>query len=303
VLLGNAAAQHPQASTLLALAQWIANATGATCGYLGESGNNVGAQLVNALPGAGGLNAGQMLSQPMKALFLLNVEPELDAANAAAARAALGGSGLVVAMTPFRNAAADVADVLLPISPFTETAGTFVNAEGRVQSFQGVARPLGETRPAWKVLRVLGDMLGLPGFGQQSSEEVLAEALGDLTTLTSRLSNDAALPTSLPTETGSGFERVADVPVYSTDSLVRRALSLQLTADARAPQASLPSQLWADLGLAAGDKVRVSQGGAEAVLAARLDKTLAPTVVRVPAGHVLTAALGASFGAISVAKA
>ena len=99
------------------------------------------------------------------------------------------------------------------------------------------------------------------------------------------------------------FERIADVPIYSTDSLVRRALSLQLTADARAPQASLPPQLWADLGLATGDKVRVSQGGADAVLSARLDKTLAPTVVRVPAGHVLTAALGASFGAISVAKA
>ena len=241
MLLGNAAAQHPQASTLLALAQWIANATGATCGYLGEAGNNVGAQLVNALPGAGGLNAGQMLSQPMKALFLLNVEPELDAANAAAARAALGGSGLVVAMTPFRNAAADVADVLLPISPFTETAGTFVNAEGRVQSFQGVARPLGETRPAWKVLRVLGDMLGLPGFGQQSADEVLAEALGD--------HDDAG---RAPEQRRGAADGAADrgrqpasnasptCPIYSTDSLVRRALSLQLTADARAPQASLP---------------------------------------------------------------
>ena len=172
-----------------------------------------------------------------------------------------------------------------------------------MQSFQGVARPLGETRPGWKVLRVLGDMLGLPGFGQQSADEVLAEALGDQTTLASRLSNDAALPKSLAADAVSGFERIADVPVYSTDSLVRRALSLQLTADARAPQASLPAKLWADLGLVAGDKVRVSQGGAEAVLAVRLDKTLAPTVVRVPAGHVLTAALGAAFGAISVAKA
>ena len=304
VLLGNAAAQHPQAGTLLALAQWIANATGATCGYLGEAGNNVGAQLVNALPGAGGLNAGQMLSQPMKALFLLNVEPELDAANAAAARAALGASGLVVALTPFRNAAADVADVLLPISPFTETAGTFVNAEGRVQSFQGVSKPLGETRPGWKVLRVLGDMLGLPGFAQQSADEVLAEALGDRTTLASRLDNSAALPPTLPAaEAASGFERIADVPIYATDSLVRRALSLQLTADARAPRAALPSQLWADLGLAAGDKVHVTQGEAHAILTACLDKTLAPTAVRVPAGHVLTAGLGASFGAISVVKA
>ena len=146
-------------------------------------------------------------------------------------------------------------------------------------------------------------MLGLPGFGQQSADEVLAEALGDLTTLPPRPNNDAELPAALPTEAASGFERIADVPIYATDSLVRRALSLQLTADARAPQAALPAQLWADLGLAAGDKVRVSQGGSEAVLAARLDKTLAPTAVRVPAGHVLTAGLGASFGAISVAKA
>ena len=130
-----------------------------------------------------------------------------------------------------------------------------------MQSFQGVARPLGDSRPAWKVLRVLGDMLGLPGFGQQSADEVLAEALGDLSTLTARLSNDAALPAALPTPAASGLERVADVPIYSTDSLVRRALSLQLTADARAPQASLPDKLWADLGLKAGDKVRVSQAG------------------------------------------
>jgi NADH-quinone oxidoreductase subunit G len=303
VLLGNAAAHHPQATTLLALARWIADATGATCGYLGESGNSVGAQLVGALPGAGGLNAGQMLSQPMKALFLLNVEPELDAANAAAARAALGGSGLVVAMTPFHNAAADVADVLLPVSPFTETAGSFVNAEGRLQSFHGVVKPYGETRPAWKVLRVLGDMLGLPGFGQQSSDEVLAEALGDATTIAARLDNRADLPASLPAEPASGYERIADVPIYAADSLVRRAISLQLTADARSPVASLPSGLWAELGLAAGDKVRVSQGTADCVLAAREDKTLAPTAVRVPAGHVLTAGLGAAFGPLTVAKA
>ncbi|MET0383049.1 MAG: NADH-quinone oxidoreductase subunit NuoG [Burkholderiaceae bacterium] len=307
VLLGNAAAQHPQAAALLALSQWIAAETGAACGYFGEAGNNVGAQLVGAQPGAGGLNAGQMLSQPMKALFLLNVEPELDAANPAAARAALAGSGLVVALTPFRNAASDVADVLLPISPFTETAGSFVNAEGRLQTFQGVAKPLGETRPGWKVLRVLGDLLGLPGFNQQSCEEVLAEALGDPATIAARLGNDAALPAALPIDAAGGrepgFERIADVPIYATDSLVRRALSLQLTADARSPLAHLPGRLWSDLGLVAGDKVRVTQGACEVVLGARLDDTLAPTAVRVPAGHVLTAGLGASFGAVGVAKA
>ena len=155
VLLGNAAAQHPEASALLALAQWIGAQTGATVGYLTADANTVGAQWVGALPGAGGLNAGQMLTQPMKALLLLDVEPSLDGANAAAATVAAAGSGLVVAFTSFKDARVDNADVLLPVAPFTETAGTFVSAEGRVQSFHGVVKPAGDSRPAWKVLRVL----------------------------------------------------------------------------------------------------------------------------------------------------
>ena len=191
VLLGNAAAQHPQAAQLLALAGWIAEHTGATVGYLGDGGNAVGAQLVGALPGPGGLNAGQMLSQPMKALLLLNTEPVLDAADAAAARQALGASGLVVGLTAFKDTMADVADVLLPIAPFTETAGCFVNAEGRVQSFHGVVKPAGDARPGWKVLRVLGNLLGLPGFDFETAEDVRAAALGDAATLAQRLDNRA----------------------------------------------------------------------------------------------------------------
>lgn len=303
ILLGNAAAQHPQAGLLLALANWLGEHTGATVGFFGEAANSVGAQLVNCLPGAGGLNAGQMLSQPMKALLLLNLEPALDSANAAAATAALQGSGLVVALTPFKDAAVDNADVLLPIAPFTETAGSFVNAEGRLQSFHGVVRPLGDTRPAWKVLRVLGNLLGLPGFSQESPEEVRAEALGDTASLAARLGNaSAALPASLPARAG-GLQRIADVPIYSTDSLVRRASSLQMTADARPPVVSLPPALWAQIGLQPGAKVRVSQGAASAVLPARVDDTLAPDTVRVPAGHTDTLSLGAMFGPISVAAA
>jgi len=312
ILLGNAAAQHPQASSLLALANWIAAQTGASVGYLTEAANSVGAQLVGAQPKNGGLNAGQMLgadgASPLKACVLLNVEPTLDAANAAAARAALDAAEMVVVLTPFKSAARDVADVLLPIAPFTETSGTFVNAEGRVQSFHGVVKPLVETRPAWKVLRVLGNMLGLKGFDFETSEEVRAEALGDLASIASRLSNASASTSAVsPASPANGrepaFERVADVPIYATDSLVRRATSLQLTADARAPFASLPPALWASLGLNAGDKVRVSQGNAQAVLPAQLAATLAATAVRVPAGHADTASLGAMFGALTVEKA
>ncbi len=302
ILLGNAAVQHPAASTLLALANWIGAQTGATVGCLLEAANSVGAQLVKAQPQQGGLNAGQMLTQPMKALLLLNVEPTLDAADAAAARAALQGSGLVVALTPFRDAAVDNADVLLPIAPFTETAGAFVNAEGRVQAFHGVAPALGNSRPAWKVLRVLGNMLGLSGFEQTSAEEVRAEALGDVSQLATRLGNDVRVVPQIAVSV-PGLQRVADVPIYSTDSLVRRAASLQQTTDAKAPVVGLPRALWQQLGLQAGAKVKVSQGSAAAVLAAREDATLAANVVRVAAGHPDTAGLGAMFGAISVEKA
>ena len=302
VLLGNAAAQHPQAGALLALAQWIAAQTGATVGYLTADANTVGAQWVKAMPGAGGLNAGQMLSQPMKALLLLDVEPVLDAADAAAAQAALAGSGLVVALTSFKDAAVDNADVLLPIAPFTETAGSFVNAEGRLQSFHGVVPPAGDSRPAWKVLRVLGNLLGLAGFDHETSEAVLAEALGDASKLTTRLDNTTSAAIELMA-VPEGLQRLADLPIYAADALVRRAASLQLTADAKAPMVGLPSALWQQLGLQSGDKVRVSQGAAAAVLPARLDATLAAGTVRVSAGHASTASLGAAFGAISVESA
>ena len=303
LLLGNAAAQHPQATQLLALAQWIAAEVGASVGYLGEAANSVGAQWVHALPGEGGLNAGQMLSRPMKAMLLLGVEPVFDGADAAAARAALQGAGLIVSLSPFKDANAEFADVLLPVAPFTETAGTFVNIEGRVQSFHGVVKPLGETRPAWKVLRVLGNLLGLAGFEQAAAEEVRAEALGDVSPAAARLDNRAALDPAAAPAAGPALERVADVPIYSADALVRRAPSLQATADARPPVVGVPSALWRHLGLQAGEPVRVSQGGASATLPAREDKTLAANAVRVAAGHPSTTALGAMFGAVTVERA
>ena len=301
LLLGNAAAQHPQAGTLLALAQWIAEQTGASCGYLGESGNGVGAQLVSAVPGEGGLNAGQMLSQPMKALLLLNTEPVLDSADAGAARKALAASGMVVALTSFKDAAADVADVMLPIAPFTETAGAFVNAEGLLQTFHGVVKPLGEARPGWKVLRVLGNVLGLQGFDFETAEAVRAEALGDVSSLPARLNNASAAPILLPTAP-AGLQRVADVPIYAVDSMVRRAPSLQLTADAREPVVGLSTTLWRQLALQPGAKVLVGQGDCAVVLPAREEASLDSDTVRVATGHASTAGLGPMFGRVTVER-
>ena len=227
ILLGNAAAHHAKASSLLALANWLASQTGATVGYLGEAANTVGAQLVKAQPTQGGLNASQMLQdKALQALFLLNTEPAFDCAGGEQAQVHLGHTGMVVTLSPFKTNMS-FSDVLLPISPFTETAGTFVNTEGRVQSFHGVVKPLGETRPAWKVWRVLGTMLQLPGFAFDSIEEVRAQAIP--TDVASRLSNACQVNIDLTPAT------VAPVTasIYQLDGLVRRAPALQHTADAQ----------------------------------------------------------------------
>ena len=229
VLLGNAAAHHAQASSLLALAQWIASQTGASFGYLTEAANTVGAQLVRALPGKDGLDAAQMLSGGVKAALLLNVEPGADTAVDGKA---LANAGMVVSLSPFKTNL-DISDVLLPIAPFSETSGSFVNAEGRLQSFHAVVKPLAETRPAWKVLRVLGNLLGLGGFGQESSQEVLAQALPGVASgefvSAARLNNRSAA--AIDTSAAAGKPCVASI--YQLDALVRRAGSLQLTADGR----------------------------------------------------------------------
>ena len=226
LLLGNAAAHHAKASSLLSLANWIAAQTGATMGYLGEAANTVGAQLVKAQPVQGGMNAAHMLqADALKALFLLNIEPAQDCAGGQAAMAHLGRTAMVVTLSPFKTNL-DISDVLLPISPFTETAGTFVNTEGRAQSFHGVVRPLGETRPAWKVWRVLGSLLNLPGFGFDSIEEVRAQALP--TDMAARLSNACNQAIDLTPAT----QAPVTASIYQLDGLVRRAPALQHTADA-----------------------------------------------------------------------
>jgi NADH-quinone oxidoreductase subunit G len=307
LVLGNAAAAHPQAAELLALANWIGTQTGAAVGFLTESANTVGAQLVGALPRADGLHAAAMLgvgaASPVRAFLLLGTEPVLESADGAAARATLESASLVVALTPFNDANVEFAHVMLPIAPFTETSGTFVNAEGRVQSFQGVVKPLGEARPAWKVLRVLGNLLQLPGFEYDSTQAVRAAALGDAQSISSRLSNATGVAPSVPTAVGGGLERVADVPIYAADALVRRAPSLQRTADARPPAAGVPTAVWQQLGLQPGDRIRLTQGARSVVLPARHDSTLAPSTLRVPGGHPDTAALGAMFGSLTAEKA
>ncbi len=301
LFLGNLAQHHPAATRLHALAQALADLLGAKFGFLGEAANSVGGYIANALPD-NGLNALQMIVQPRKAYVLLGVEPELDCCDPGQAMAAMEQAEFVVALSPYQHKALAYAHALLPVAPFTETSGTFVSTEGRVQSFAGVVQPLAETRPAWKVLRVLGNLLGVAGFDYDTSEAVRKEALGS-GDVAERLNNRLQNITAAEFETAdSGIQRIGEVPIYQADAIVRRAASLQQTHDAAEPVAAMNGALFSRLGLRDGDKVKITQGVGAAILSAARDDRLPANCIRVPAAHPLTAALGGMFGIIAAER-
>ncbi len=306
ILLGNYAVQHGNASQIAALAQVLASITGASLGVLTEAANTVGGHVAGALPQRGGRNAQAMLGgdgdEPRRAYVVLHAEPEFDCANPVAARAALQKAELVVVMSPFRHGM-KYADVLLPIAPFTETSGTFVNCEGRVQGFHGVATPAGESRPGWKVLRVLGNMLKLEGFEFETSEEVRDAVVAQRGDLASQLSSATRTPIVAPATSAATVERVADVPIHFADPLARRAPALQETADARPPKARLNRTLLDALGIAEGAQIKVRQGAGEAVLATQVDPSVPPGVVRIAAAHPSTCGLEGLSGPVTVERA
>jgi NADH-quinone oxidoreductase subunit G len=233
VLLGNAAAHHPRATSILALANWIAEQTGASVGFLSEAANTVGAQLVGAVPANSGMNTRSMIeSDKLKALFILGSEPEFDCADGLKSVEHLAKKDMVVTMSAFK-ANTQFSDVLLPIAPFSETPGTFINTEGRAQSFHAVVRPLGDTRPAWKVLRVLANLFELNGFEYETIEDVREDALPkDIPSMLSNsaLKNLSSIDVSTCAEIN---EEDLSVGIYGLDSLVRRSHALQHTVDAQ----------------------------------------------------------------------
>ncbi len=316
ILLGALAEAHPDYGLLKALAHVIADATKARVGYLSSGANGLGACLAGAqpqsLPGgkpadAGGLSAAAMLAQPRKGYLVWGLEPGLDLGNPAQAAEALGQADLVVACAAFRSPSLEaVTDVLLPIAAFAETSGTFVNAEGAWQGFRGAVAPPGEARPGWKVLRVLGNLLGLTGFDQTDSGELREELRAECTD--AKLDNAPrgdlkALPLSSQQPVAQGIWRVGTVPIYAVDPLVRRAQALQ------ASPLAVPFGVWlspadaSGLGLAAGDRVEVRQGSAAAQAQLSLDPSLPRGCVRIPAGVVGSESLGDQIAAVTVSKA
>jgi len=310
VLLGLMAQAHPDFSMLRALAEKIAEASGCTLGYLQDGPNGLGARLAGALPGyasggvsveSKGVDAGVMLTQPQAGYLLLDVDPGLDCWDPASTLKTLGSEEPVVALSAFRSPSLEaVADVLLPVAGFGETSGTYVNAEGRWQSFAGVVSPPGEARPAWKVLRVLANLLDLDGFEQDSSEEVLAEL---------RAVCEGMSPDNTPKGTagaqvsykGGGLERIGEVPLYASDALVRRASALQRTLEARRAGAARVAPALAErLGLEEGARVAVSQGGGRAEWPLAIDLRVPDGCVWLPAGVTGSESLGGQIGDLTL---
>ncbi len=317
VFLGNMAQHHPRYADIHVLAQHIAQITEAAFGVLGEAANSVGAYIAGAIPGDDALGTSANGSfqpgpgsvnalQPCQAYVLMNLEPELDSYNPQQTMKALDAAELVVMMSAYKSRAVlegNYADVLLPIAPFTETSGTFINTEGRVQSFNGVVAPLADTRPAWKVLRVLGNMLALDGFGYDTPEQVRADILPAGSNVSARLNNNLRNFVAGDIEPAhNGVQRIGEVPIYQADPIVRRAESLQRTRDAAAPLAWMPGDLMDKLGIRAGESVRLKQGEGEVQLPAARDDKLPANCVRVAGAHPLTAALGEMFGEVVVER-
>jgi NADH-quinone oxidoreductase subunit G len=315
---------HPEYSTLRALAVLIAELSGARVGFLSDGANSAGACLAGVLPhrgvagkarAASGLTAAQMIEQPLKNYFLLGIEPEFDCANGAQALSAMQQAEFVVAMTPYAtDRMRDYADVLLPMNCFSEMSGTFVNCEGRWQSFTAASRAPAGSRPGWKVLRVLGNLLELDGFDQASSEQVrdaLSKEIGKVNgearegALGREVSVDntqAGEPADAAEDTDA-LQRISYLPMYAVDNLVRRAVALQHTPDADVSALCLHSADASGLGLANGDKASVRQGGQAVELDVIVNDRIAEGAALVSMAIEATLELGAASGTLQVKKA
>ena len=312
LLLGLTAQMHPAASALRALALLVGEVAGARVGFLSDGPDAAGAWLAGALPhrtpGGGarerqGLDAQAQLAAPRRTYILFGCEPDADFADPALVRRALAEAGSVVAFTAFASEALRAqADILLPVAPFSETSGTFVNCEGRWQSFAGAARPRGEARPGWKVLRVLGNLLDLGDFDYESSEAVrdeLRTLVGERRPSHVRVAGPIAR--AVGNADAGGLERVGDVPLYAGDALVRRSTPLQAMADAADAVVRVNAAEAARLGL--NGNVRVTQGAATAVLPLVIDDRVPDGAARIVAARPGSAMLGSAFGSVELGPA
>ncbi len=325
---------HPDFSEIMALVTLISQMTDATVGVLSDGANSAGGWLAgfvpHRLPGGqsvnkSGFNLKSLWEKELKSYCLVGIEPELDCALGARALQALSKANFVVALTAYESETLKtVAHVLLPMTPFTENEGTYVNVEGLWQSFKGVVLPLEESRPAWKILRVMGNFLGLSDFEYEECGQIMTELKSVLKTTSGMglgLGAAGSTPKNImkpglgttsepgpargpaPTRDnikGSEIIRLAPVPLYATDPLVRRARSLQKTKDAESPTVRLNAAMANKFNLKAGILAKLVYQGAQCLLPVVLDESVPDNSVVVPNGVKETIYLGDPYSAIEI---
>ncbi|MCF6294051.1 MAG: molybdopterin-dependent oxidoreductase, partial [Robiginitomaculum sp.] len=312
ILLGNQAIWHADGSSLEVLASALAEVTGAKLGYLTDGANSAGASIAGVLPhcsvggvkaGKTGLNASQMLANSLNTYVLMGVEPEFDTADPKRSLQSLKDASFVVSLSAFSSdSLKEYADVILPVAASVETAGTFVNAAGDWQSFNGCVPPKGEARPAWKVLRVLGNLFEADGFDYMSAEDILDEIQSKTKDLSA---NTPTIHYELKKNIKSQAALVSTggVAMYGGDAIVRRAPALQATHDAiKSSQVGLSERTASKFNLSNGDSVLIKQAGVSALAEVRIDSGLAENCVAIPAGTELSAKLSAQGSEISLEK-
>lgn len=310
VMLGNVAVNHPQFALIRSLSNEIAKHTESQLAYTAEFSNTAGAWLAGAVPhrqaggvtnSSTGLNASQMLDGNVKAFINFNIEPEHDCSDSAAAISAMKAADFVVVMSAFAtDTMKDYADVILPVSTFAETSGTYVNMEGFWQGARGCVSPVGDARPGWKVLRVLANQFDLDGFDQISSDDVMQEVKTFCSDI--QLDNNAVADSVAEYASQTGIRRIGDTPIYAGDMLVRRASALQQTDDANVACVKINSKQADTLKLKGVEKVCVKQNDKTIVMTLVIDDSIADNNISIPAGLIETAGLGGAYGAITVEK-
>ena len=312
LLLGNLAIAHPEFSTIRALAGEISKSTNISLGYLSEAANTSGAWLSGVLPHREtaavqadnkGLDAYSMLDESLKTYVLLGLEPELDCWDGNKALHAMSTADCVISFTAYRSEAMDdYADVLLPIALFAETSGTYINNEGRSQSFNGVVTPPGEARPAWKILRVLGNLFELDKFDYNTSVEIMDELQVLIDGITPSNQDKWEMPA--PLQTGNGeLQRITDVPMNAIDPLTRRAESLQQTNDVADGKIHISAELAQQIGIDDGELVKVDQDECCINLPVMIDARVPSNCVQLHAAQSCHAELGAWYGNVKLTKA
>ncbi len=310
VMSGDAVELHQGGADLRALTALIAELAGAHHGQLGTGANAFGGWIAGAVPYRGadgsparGMSVAETIADPRRCYVVVNLEPEHDCFDGAAARRALEAAETVVVFSPYvTEAMREYADVILPIGAFGETAGTFVNAEGRWQTFAGVGRPIGEARPAWRVFRVLGNLLSLDRFEYNAPDEIHAELQG-LWERQGNPSNGGWQGRPAEPWLGHGsLVRAGNTAIYGTDPLVRRGEALQRTPHAGAARPTLSPATAQQLGVNDGDWISLDQGGPSVRLQASVDDALADSTVWLPAGLEGTAGLGPVHGPINIQR-